>query len=336
VPPGEARILILIVGCVVSCVQPIPTCARDSDCNPGRLCSAGTCTPAEEVRRDAAAPQPGPDATGEPDVLARPDAPDAGAGQGRCSGEGGDCGWTPALLTGLVLWLDAGFGTTVDAGGMVSRWRDRSGLDNDAVSDAPSGPVVVPNGASGLPLLLFHSSGGPQGVHLRIRDAPSLRWARDPFAIVVVATSTNVQKAPGSLFRKRPPLPPAPGLQLFAEGRGDGRLLAALRPDVVSYETIADGFTTGAPFAFGVRRSESTTLELRVNGRRDGRVRSNDVDVDISGTGTDALLGAGIDEAPACCQLYGGIAEVVAVHGPLSDDDLFRLERYVTEKYGLH
>jgi hypothetical protein len=253
-----------------------------------------------------------------------------------CAADAGDCGWTPGRLPGLVLWLDAGAGITVGLDGAVARWRDRSGLGNDAIEPAPHlGPGLVPAGASGRPLVVFGAPAGQQGLHLRVPDAPSLRWGRDPFAVVVVATSVNQEKAPGLLYRKRARDPAATGLQLLAEGHGEGRLVATLRPNAAPYDTIARSVTTGPAFSFGVRRSDGRTLELRVNGHRDGRVVDDQVDVDVSATGADGLLGAGGDEVPACCQLYGGIAEVIAVHGVLSDEDLARLDAYLIEKYAL-
>ncbi len=119
-------------------------------------------------------------------------------------------------------------------------------------------------------------------------------------------------------------------------GWPDDRLAARLRPDLAAYQTITTKLSMGALVSFGVRRSGGTTLELRVNGHGDGRVSSGEVGVDLSAAGADIVLGAGADETPPCCSLIGGIAEVVAIHGPLSGDDLGRLEAYLDAKYTLH
>jgi hypothetical protein len=123
-------------------------------------------------------------------------------------------------------------------------------------------------------------------------------------------------------------------LQILTGGTEDG-LAVRLRPDLASYDTISTKLNTSTPLAFGVRRNSSTTLELRVNGRLNGRVNSAEVDVNISAVGADVVLGGGADETPACCPLFGGIAELVAVRGALADEDLGRLEAYLTAKYAL-
>jgi hypothetical protein len=335
-PVARAIVLAVLLTSASSCVNPSDLCQTDRDCNPGRACVTGRCRSARPADLDGApAERGGIDAVTD---SAPRDPADAGPpADGRCAQDGG-CGWAPGLLPGIVLWLDAGFGVTVGAAGTVSRWQDRSGHENDAVQEAAYlRPALAPGGGDGPRVIVFRSPDGPLGLHLRIPDSPSLRWGRDAFTVLVVATSTNVQKAPGLLFRKRGPGTSADGLQLFAEGRGDGRLLAMLRPDVVSYETLAAGLTSGAPFVFGVRRTAgpAASLELRVNGHRDGRVTGADVDVDVSAAGADAFLGAGADETPTCCQLVGGIAEVIAVHGELSDHDLARLEGYLTARHGV-
>jgi hypothetical protein len=258
-------------------------------------------------------------------------APADDASEFEC-GAGDGCGWTPDLLPGLALWLDAGLGVSVEGDGTVSSWRDRSGRDNHAVADGALLRPVSVAGPNGRPMIAFRSPEGADGVHLRVRDAPTLRWGSDPFLLVVVGLSTNEAPSPGLLFRKRGLEPTANGLELMAEGPGDGRLQASLRPDRAPYETIAQHLTNGRPFAFAVRRTGTNLLELRVNGHADGRVPGAMVS-DISGPGADVLLGAGAD--PPCCQLTGGIAEVIAVAGELSDDDLARVESYLRNKYGL-
>jgi hypothetical protein len=332
-----------VLGCLVGCAEPSDRCKSDLNCNRGRLCVLGHCRPAGEAGlggqsgsdggRDGRTEAPSPDD-------AREDAGDADDGrrdgESSCGPDAEDCHWTPARLPGLVLWLDASLGVTAGSDGAVSRWLDRSGLGNHALQPASQlSPRLAPAGTNGRPLVAFGSPGGRQDIHMVIRDAPSLRWGRDPFAFVLVAISDNQLRNPGVLYRKRGPVTTASGLEVSAAGRGEGRLVVALRPDLVPYETIAYGITEGPPFAFAIRRSNSTTLELRVNGRRDGRVSGEEIDVDISASGADAVLGAGVDDMPMCCQLYGGIAEVVAVHGVLSDEDLASLEAYLRQKHAL-
>ena len=216
--------------------------------------------------------------------------------------------------------------------GFVSQWRDRSGQGNDAVQYDPDlRPTLAQAGASGQPLVMFRPLPGRQGPHLRLRDAPTLRWGLDDFTLFLVASSTNVRPLAGVLFRKVFSPARSDGLQLLASS---GRVSVMLRPGAVPYETIRDGLTDGTLFVLGVRRA-AHTLELRVNGEPNGRATGPEVAIDLSAAAADAVLGAGADELPFCCQLQGGIAEVIAVKGPLADADLHRLEAYLEAKYPL-
>jgi hypothetical protein len=325
----------LALAAACACVHVTDRCESDSNCDPGRRCVAGRCRPADRVAPfDGSATGRGMGGVNSAGEIPSSDAPPGAVERGGTSEAAP--GWSPGLLPGLALWLDASLGVTAGSDDTVSSWRDQSGRGNDAIAgDAGSRPKASRGGANGSPLVLFGSSQAPQSVFVRVPDAPTLRWGTGPFAVILVAASENHTALPGLLFRKRGPDPTASRLELMAEGPGDGRLQASLRPDLAPYETIAQHLTNGRPFAFAVRRTVAGVLELRVNGQPNGRVLGPQVLVDISAPGADIVLGAGADQDPPCCQLSGGIAEVIGVEGDLSDDDLSRVETYLRDKYGL-
>jgi hypothetical protein len=64
--------------------------------------------------------------------------------------------WTPAVID-TALWLDASDATTItESGGLVSEWRDKSGLDRHASNTDPaSQPALTAAGMNGLDCLTF-------------------------------------------------------------------------------------------------------------------------------------------------------------------------------------
>src|SRR5688572_14665777 len=71
---------------------------------------------------------------------------------------------SPDAVSGLALWLDAGFGVTTNGGGMVTQWNDRvDGVNNtvahNVTTNNPSGgnpgPSFIASGIGGLPSLSF-------------------------------------------------------------------------------------------------------------------------------------------------------------------------------------
>nr|PZN19179.1 MAG: hypothetical protein DIU78_21500 [Pseudomonadota bacterium] len=102
-------------------------------------------------------------------------AGDEGDGGNGGSGEevGGEKGWDPSRLSGLVLWLSASRGVDVDDDGRVRAWSDLSGRQNDARQSEPvRRPRVRATIANGLPGVQF------DGVEstLEIQDSRSLNW----------------------------------------------------------------------------------------------------------------------------------------------------------------
>src|SRR6185436_6050435 len=291
-------------------------CSADDDCRAGYRCvrALSRCAPKDE----ASLP---PDASSPSDVMAPPPdlAPDALLPT-----------ITPKQLPGLVLWLEAGVGITLDFGS-VSRWEDRSGHGNHAVQDvATMRPTLVIR--SGHKVLVFE----PGGVVMRVADHPSLQWGTDDWAVFIVASTTNALDDSALFIRKQDALFPYQGwmfttTSLDAHEQGAGKLCVQLRYLDVRLCSNGSDYNRGALVLFGVQRTDGDLLTVRVNGSATG---PKHVPVlDVSAPGQDLFIG-GHGSQPTF-QLKGTIAEVVAVRGLLADTDRDALERHFLEKYGL-
>jgi hypothetical protein len=71
----------------------------------------------------------------------------------------------------------------------------------------------------------------------------------------------------------------------------------------------------------------TTTLEVRIDGAVDASAMGAIYDQDLQAAATGAQFGEG--------GLQSEIAEIVVLKGPISGDDLARLEGYLLGKYGL-
>jgi hypothetical protein len=246
----------------------------------------------------------------------------------------GACQLTPAALDGLVVWLDAAAGVTTEAVGGVSRWQDQSPSHNDAVQGvSASQPVVTPNAANGRPIITF---GAARNVFLRIPDHPTLQWGSGDFTVLLVARGLNAPPDVnyGALFHKQAQTFPFVGPSLWLDfpfPTPATALGVQLSYGIVYVVSKQVGINDGRLRLLGMRRS-GRKLEARIDGVLSG-VTGN-ADIDVSVPGNDVFIGShGID--PSIQQLDGGIAEVVAVRGPLADVDLARLEAFLKTKYGL-
>ena len=98
----------------------------------------------------------------------------------------------------------------------------------------------------------------------------------------MVGTASNSTADGGGLDRKLT-VPDATGVQLWGEGRGEGRFIGALRWPDAYYYTSDGNLADGKLVAFGLRRSGRDRVEMRINGRVSGRVMAPVVDVSAPG-----------------------------------------------------
>jgi hypothetical protein len=246
--------------------------------------------------------------------------------------------WAPSDLgRGLVVWLDASKGVTV-TNGRVSHWTDLSTYGNDATQSVAGARPVVDTG-----VVAQHDAIKFDGNTLFIADAASLQWGVDDYLIEVVAEYTNTPSSSqtdgyAALWNKGDSTFPFYGPALFANtvaGTPDSRLLVQVKtPEDTSsigwVNSARRGLNDAKFHVFAARRKGQTTLQARV----DGEPTAATIGVfNVSSVGTSVTLGSA---ATTTIQLLrGDIAELVAFHGALSEDDVGRLEAYLKAKYAL-
>jgi hypothetical protein len=285
------------------------------------------------------APPPTEDTAAQTDVAddLSLDAPpeETAPGLRRCDGK---CEWTPADLgERLVVWLDAARSVTV-AGGKVARWSDLSTWGNHAVQPLPAWrPAVVSDAFGSRPGIALNPNPGDHQF-LVIPDAPSLHFGTDPFMLVVVAKTARGPGAHAALWSKqenREPNYVGPSLWLVHDDIvGNGRLMLQVAfVGAGQAHTTAEGFNQMVPFILTGRRLDATTLRVRVGGMEDDHTLPLDLaSLDLSAPGTDVMLGAH-RELAVQQEVRGAYAEIIAIHGAITEEELGSLERYLESRY---
>jgi hypothetical protein len=278
----------------------------------------------------------GTDATGN-------DGPATGEGSAE-SGVGGDAGFDPGSVSGLVLWLEASKGVTQTAGA-VSGWADQTGNHNDASqSTATAQPTFQAAGIHGLPALHFDTDAvgmGNTGTGdlLTIGDATSLQWGTGDFYVAVVADFDNTfadgdETGTGFIFSKAGSSGPAPLLtaNIIGDITQTNQVGLACSTSTTAGDWVLTNtpYNNGTPHVFAMQRA-SAVLDLRVDGVSVGT--STSTDDDVSSAGAPVTIGAGA--AGVIARLDGDIAEILAVEGPLGTADRDAIESYLLTKYGL-
>jgi hypothetical protein len=244
---------------------------------------------------------------------------------------------TPADLgVRLVLWLDAGRSGASVNGTKVGVWPDRSSSNNDArQSEDSRQPVYVASGVHGLPALRFDG----QSTFLRIADATSLQWGLSPFAVFAVVRGAPALGVNAMIYQKSDADPPFLGPALLVNAaKPTASAKASIQLHAGLYSNSILGVADTTPRLLVGRRyvtDVQTLVELRVNGNVVGTsVETAPVSVDAPGR--DAIIGHnGYQPSPGFQAYEGDIAEICAVKGALTDDELWAMEAYLQTKYGL-
>jgi hypothetical protein len=78
-----------------------------------------------------------------------------------------------------------------------------------------------------------------------------------------------------------------------------------------------------------------TMLEIRINGTQD-TMANTATTLNATAAGNTLYIGGHITSGNTVIQgLQGDIAELLALHGPLTDTEMGKLETYLKTKYGL-
>jgi hypothetical protein len=285
--------------------------------------------------KDATMDAPIPDAAGDameasPDSdAALPDASDGAVLEASAP-------WTPAAIQSkLAFWFDPT--SLVQVAGNVVKWTDLSGNGNDAIQpEAAFEPTYTAAGIHGLPSATFPGT----AAFLRIVDAPSMQWRRSDLVVLVVMRGTAQTGQEAMLYQKTGPSP-YDGVNLYINA--DKPVLTSLAAAQVSGQVYVVStpppatFVDGSTHLVGIRRS-GATLEVRVDGVVSSSITQAAVaTTDVSAIGSDAIIGQNGSSPLALIQQFAGeIAEMVGVGGPLTPDEVARLESYMKARYAIH
>lgn len=260
-------------------------------------------------------------------------ATDAGNGD---AGTDAVAAFTPATLPGLALWLDANEPSTLTLGGgnVVTLWKDRSTQMNDAAQSGTGTVHLVSSVVEFGGKNVLEFADGP----LVVADSTSLRWGdTDEFLVVLAGYHTATDTTDRFFFAKFDTQTIGPAL---LGGAGAHAQLAGALLDYSDFLAGTGGTGVVAPAAtndgkqhiFAIRRlgGAGTTLQLRI----DGVATAATVTARLASTAEPLVIGAMRTPGGALVNLLvGRIAEVVAVHGALTEAQVGAVEVYLHDKY---
>jgi len=265
---------------------------------------------------------------------------DPGGGVAGDAGENGGGGapstFVPTDLGDrLVLWLNAGALAQAN-GDKVAVWSDLSTAANHAQQSVDAyRPTYTASAVNGLPAVTFD---GLQS-HLQLDDTPTLRWGTGDFAILVVARGAPSEATNAMLYQKSNLASPFAGPNFYVNAdKPSASRRAQIQLDQSTYTGTFFGVDDTVPRLFGgTRKVVNTTSELamRLNGVTETMLMRSSV-VDIDAPGQPAIIGHNGYTPNSGFQAFeGDIAEICAVKGAMTADELSELESYLMDKYAL-
>jgi hypothetical protein len=280
-------------------------------------------------------------------------ASDSAADTNPGNDSGGDAadsgGFNPALVPGLVLWLEADVSSSIttalnDAGvNKVTKWADQTSHHNDAVGFAQfssADPTVKASAINSLPAMHFDqgtAASGSFGQELTIPDNAdlSLQWGTGDFVVAIVGDFDN-DPTKGSLgvgdFYSKTSFGNQPiGVIFLGNVPGSSQttgLYFSTATTVGNFVTVSTAYNTGAPHLFELRRRGST-MDLFVDGT--SVASTTGTNADISAAKMSTCIGSYGD--PAFERLDGDIGEIMDVKGAISHADEAGLMAYLKAKW---
>ncbi len=249
-----------------------------------------------------------------------------GAGTGGQGGSGQASSFSPSDLAGLALWLDAAEGVSVDGNDSLVAWGDQSGHGNNGTPSQCEAPTLEAGSLNGHDVFVFDGS----TACVQAPDTASLQWGTGGFALFFVARYANapsvLDDGIASLWSKRNG--GAQGVSFIGNTIALSRLTVSTNGAGNQAQTTTDGYNDDAFHRFAAAR-RADTLEVYVDGvlRASHAVAADDISI----AGTVVSIGG----TPSGLHMDGAIAEVIAVEGNLSDQELTDVDDYLKNKYGL-
>ncbi len=231
---------------------------------------------------------------------------------------GGGQNWTPKSLAGLSLWLDGDLGIIFNPQkpGIVSKWLDQSGNNNNGV--AGGNTSINPAAINGHQTLTCP----PLQTPLSLGHNASLEWSPNSFIIGVVfrADIKPADNFPIELMQRNPQ--DIINKKQFDVYVGVGYNLV-IQLDADKLALPFQGQTWSSDFHVAVARGPKLKLAL------DGSVATSAATTDLAFGTQDLVL----------CGAYASnkveYAEIVMAKGTITDTDETKLTAYFKTKYGL-
>lgn len=240
-----------------------------------------------------------------------------GSDSGGGGGSGGNIAEMPPIpLAGLEVWFDANVGVTQTNGG-VSRWKDRSGYQRDALQTALNyRPKLDTSGLNGKPALVF---AGDQYLKL-----PSLPGDfSQGVSIFAVGQEQTDSGSCSAIFEA-------------SNGSEIDDVHLGFWQNAVLYEVAADYFSAseqalilGEPQLLAAVHQTSGSLQVRRN--------SNALGEDtfaLPATIARQFVYIGRTEYADCDLYTGTLAELLVYDRAVSDPEVIEIETYLQKKWG--
>jgi hypothetical protein len=222
-------------------------------------------------------------------------------------------------------------------------WLDRSAQGHHLMSlnsDAPPRVQLDPLG----PIAELTET----RMTLATASGPSLRLGIEDFTISVVARC-DVEAQQSVVFQKRAAERPRTGIAMFCNHNGmpvlagvpqaPNRALLSVTDDV-RIPDIASGMivsqTTDLPgklHLLTARRLQGSRLQLRIDGQLEGEI-AVPASLDLSDEFPLFVASIASSVPPYLTNFRGGVAAVVVIRGPLSDDEVQALEVFLMTTNG--
>jgi hypothetical protein len=339
-----------------ACFQPAlecSLCGPDDYCPAGLSCEKGMCVSPTEMGRkycELTSPRdggPGEEAgtqrdTASPGILPPP-SPDGGAAPpatctDRCCIGSSCLELGLRLQTGLLIWADR---TSMAMPGFpLTRWRDRSPRGNDFLPVNRETPPKVQRDEVGS-LVEIDDPGMVISTALA-----GTALDREDFTILVLARC-DAPTVQGPVFIKQSSIRPRTGvaiycnsyaLEVMPQSPAPNRIFAKiLHDELIPFPgggiASRDTYGPGVLRLIGLRRVARTRLELRVDGAVQGETSIPEM-VSLVDTLPAHVGSPPFVSPPAMTNFNGGLAAVVVVRGPLTDDEVAALEKFLMSTSG--
>jgi large repetitive protein len=235
---------------------------------------------------------------------------------------------TPAVTSGLRVWLAADAGVTTNAAGAVTSWVDQSLNGNDAAPPAgAASPMLVPNVINGKPVLRF--AGGNPGQYLEVpTDTSFTAGDISTFAMVKFNNFTGTPAYRTIWTKTANNNQAAPTDWYFASTSGNSTVLRGTGVAGQSGTSTGGAAPAGQFALVGFKASgQAITHYLGYNLNGSGNIAQTPFDASFP-----LRIGRRDDGG---VQMNGDISEILIYDHAVSESDRLQIANYLYNKWGI-